>query len=134
MSYKRKLYVSVVHDAWSLPPLSTLTQKSYNGGHKEVRMKHVGVREFKNKATSLIAEGENLVIEKHGKPVGFYLPIKVKDRSGPEIKASVERLDALMADILARTGMSEDEFIAELTEDWQHQEDNPNDREAHKVA
>jgi antitoxin (DNA-binding transcriptional repressor) of toxin-antitoxin stability system len=82
-------------------------------------MKRVGIREFKDRATTLIAEARPLVIEKHGKPVGFYVPLTAKDKTGPEVKASVERLDAVVADILARTGMSEDEFVAELTEGWE---------------
>lgn len=97
-------------------------------------MKRVGVREFKDKATAFISEAETLIIEKHGKPVGFYVPLKAKDKRRPEVKASVERLDALMADILTRTGMSEDEFVAELTENWENKEDGPKLQEADKVA
>jgi hypothetical protein len=92
---------------------------SYNGSHKEASVKRVGVREFKDKATTLIAEEKALVIEKHGKPVGFYIPIKPKDKSRPEVKEAVARLDSLMEEILARTGMSEDEFVAEITRDWE---------------
>lgn len=82
-------------------------------------MKRVGVREFKEEATALINAAEPLVIEKHGTPVGFYIPLTVKDKTGPEAKAAVERLDAIVADILERTGMTEDEFVAELTGDPQ---------------
>jgi antitoxin (DNA-binding transcriptional repressor) of toxin-antitoxin stability system len=85
-------------------------------------MKRIGVREFKNKATALIAEEEALIIEKHGKPVGFYIPIKPKDKNSPELKEAIARLDALMEDILARTGMSEDEFVEELTKDWENKQ------------
>ncbi|ADI14319.1 type II toxin-antitoxin system Phd/YefM family antitoxin [Truepera radiovictrix] len=94
-------------------------------------MKRVGVREFKDKATTYISDAEPLVIEKHGRPVGFYMPIRPKDKSSSEIKASVERLDALMAEVLARTGMSEDEFVAELTENWGRQEGTA-DSQGHK--
>lgn len=83
-------------------------------------MKRVGVREFKEKATALINAAEPLVIEKHGTPVGFYVPLTAKDKTGPEAKAAVERLDAVVADILERTGMTEDEFVAELTGDPEH--------------
>jgi antitoxin (DNA-binding transcriptional repressor) of toxin-antitoxin stability system len=74
-------------------------------------MKRVGIRKFKEKATALIAEGESLVINKHGKPVGFYLPIKEKDKNDPKLDAAIARMDALMEEILAQTGMTEDELI-----------------------
>lgn len=81
-------------------------------------MKRVGVREFKNKATAFIAEAQPLVIEKRGKPVGFYVPIKSNDKDCSDVQQSLERIDSLMDDILARTGMSEDEFVAEVLKDW----------------
>lgn len=71
-------------------------------------MKRVGVREFKTKATALIAEAETLVIEKHGKPVGFYIPLRQKDKA--KARAAAERLEQTLAGILQRTGMTREEF------------------------
>jgi antitoxin (DNA-binding transcriptional repressor) of toxin-antitoxin stability system len=40
----------------------------------------IGVREFRDKASSILAGGETLVIERHGEPIGFFVPITAKDR------------------------------------------------------
>lgn len=43
-------------------------------------MTHVGVREFKDKATAMMSSGETLVIERHGRPIGFFVPVDATDR------------------------------------------------------
>ena len=43
-------------------------------------MRSVGVREFRDQATSMMGAGETLIIERHGEPIGFYVPIAAKDR------------------------------------------------------
>ena len=44
-------------------------------GHKqEGTMKRVGVREFRDHATHYLSGDEVLVIERHGAPIGFYIP------------------------------------------------------------
>jgi hypothetical protein len=80
-------------------------------------MKRVGVREFKDKATSFIAKEESLVIEKHGNPVGFYIPVRAKDKRTR--KDSGKGLNELMAEVLMMTGLSEDEFVSEVMKDWE---------------
>jgi len=80
-------------------------------------MKRVGVQEFKDKATTLIAEEKALVIEKHGKPVGFYIPIPKKDKA--KAKEAADRLQKTVDEVLARTGMTEDELVEFFTEDWE---------------
>ena len=73
-------------------------------------MKRVGIREFKDKATSLIAEEKGLVIERHGKPVGFYIPLVKKDKAAA--KEAAARLERTIEDILERRGMTREEFEA----------------------
>ena len=85
------------------------------GVNQERAMRHVGVREFKDKATSLLSAGEPLVIERHGKPIGFYLPVQARDRAIGQ--AALDRLGRTVEEILARTGLSEDELVAALTTD-----------------
>ncbi len=80
-------------------------------------MKRVGIREFKDKATALIAEEKGLVIERHGKPVGFYIPLVKKDKA--QAKEAVEKLERTIEDVLERTGMTRDELVAFFTEDWE---------------
>ena len=73
-------------------------------------MKRVGIREFKDKVTALIAEEKGLVIERHGKPVGFYIPLVKKDKA--KAKEAAERLERTIESILERTGMTREEFEA----------------------
>ena len=76
-------------------------------------MRAIGIREFRDQATTLLAAGETLVIERHGKPVGFFVPITAKDRQqGTE---ALGRLGDVVADVLAEAGVDEDELVRELT-------------------
>jgi hypothetical protein len=73
-------------------------------------MKRVGIREFKDRVTTLIAEEKALVIEKRGRAVGFYIPLAKKDVS--RAKEETEKLEHVIADILERTGMTREAFEA----------------------
>lgn len=75
-------------------------------------MKSVGVREFRDHATKLINSGETLVIEKHGEPVGFFVPIVAKDRRAGARK--LEQLDVIVTAVLEETGLTEDELVSEI--------------------
>jgi antitoxin (DNA-binding transcriptional repressor) of toxin-antitoxin stability system len=81
---------------------------------RRVSMRQVGIREFKNQATAMISSGETLVIERHGKPVGFFVPIAAKDRRTG--RAALGRLGQILETVLAETGLSEEELVIELTE------------------
>lgn len=76
-------------------------------------MRSVGVREFRDRATQLIASGETLVVEKHGEPVGFFVPIVAKDRRAGA--AALDRLGETVRGVLTKTGLTEDDFVAEFT-------------------
>jgi len=76
-------------------------------------MRSVGVREFRYRATQLIAAGETLVVEKRGEPVGFFVPIVAKDRRAGA--AALERLGETVRGVLAKTGLTEDDLVAEFT-------------------
>ncbi len=76
-------------------------------------MRSVGVREFRDQATALIASGETIVIERHGQPVGFFVPITATDRRAG--RAALGRLGELVADALGDVGLTEDEMVSEVT-------------------
>jgi antitoxin (DNA-binding transcriptional repressor) of toxin-antitoxin stability system len=76
-------------------------------------MRHVGVREFKDQATSMMSSGETLVIERHGKPIGFFVPVEAKDRKRG--RAALGRLGRAVEEVLAETGLDEDQLAEELT-------------------
>lgn len=75
-------------------------------------MRHVGIREFKNQATSMVNSGETLVIERHGKPIGFFVPVVAKDRSAG--REALGRLGLAVQDVLDATGMDEEQLATAL--------------------
>lgn len=77
-------------------------------------MRHVGVREFKDQATSMMSSGETLVIERHGKPIGFFVPVDAKDRKRG--RAALGRLGDAVDAVLTGTGLDEDTLVEELTD------------------
>jgi antitoxin (DNA-binding transcriptional repressor) of toxin-antitoxin stability system len=76
-------------------------------------MKIVGVREFRDQATSMMGSGETLVIERHGEPIGFFVPITAKDRRVG--RAGLGRLGKVVEDLLDQTGLNEDELTREIS-------------------
>ena len=76
-------------------------------------MRTIGIREFRDKASSILAGGETLVIERHGEPIGFFVPITAKDRrTGREV---IGRLGRLVEDLVCRSGIDEDELVREIS-------------------
>lgn len=75
-------------------------------------MQTIGVREFRDQATSLLASGETLVIERRGEPIGFFVPIVAKDRAAG--REALGRLGHVVADVLEQTGLTEDDLANEL--------------------
>lgn len=78
-------------------------------------MRHVGVREFKDQATSMMSAGETLVIERHGTPIGFFVPVEAKDRE--QGRAALGRLGEVIARVLAETGVDEETLVREIAGD-----------------
>lgn len=76
-------------------------------------MRHVGIREFKNQATSMMSSGETLIIERHGTPIGFFVPVVAKDRQVG--RAALGRLGDAVEELLGATGLTEEELVGELS-------------------
>jgi antitoxin (DNA-binding transcriptional repressor) of toxin-antitoxin stability system len=76
-------------------------------------MRHVGIREFKNQATSMMSSGETLVIERHGRPIGFFVPVVAKDRQAGRV--ALGRLGQTVQEVLAATGLDEEQLAADLS-------------------
>lgn len=76
-------------------------------------MRTVGVREFRDRATSMMGSGETLVIERHGKPIGFFVPISAKDRRAG--REALGRLGDLVDEVVATAGLDEEELVREVT-------------------
>lgn len=75
-------------------------------------MKHVGVREFRDRATGLLKEAEPIAMERHGRLIGFYIPVAPKrtEKSEAELKEALERLEVSVNRMLEETGLTEDEL------------------------
>jgi antitoxin (DNA-binding transcriptional repressor) of toxin-antitoxin stability system len=71
-----------------------------------------GNQEFRDKATTLLASGETMLIERHGHPVGYFVPIKHKQEAAD---AAMQRLAEAIEQVLDETGLSEDELAALFT-------------------
>lgn len=73
-------------------------------------MKKVGVREFRDHATQYLGGDEILAVERHGEPIGFYVPTGRGARVS--FDEALARLEQMVSRVLAETGMSEDELVS----------------------
>ncbi len=71
-------------------------------------MKQVGVREFRDRATTYLSGTEPVAINKHGRVIGFYFPVK---RDQERINRTLDQLGETVQGILEDTGMTEDELV-----------------------
>lgn len=60
----------------------------------------------------MMGAGETLVIERHGEPIGFYVPIAAKDRKAG--RKALGRLGTAVEGVLAATGLDEDELVDDV--------------------
>ena len=61
---------------------------------------------------SLLAGGETLVVERHGTPIGFFVPIAAVDREAG--RAAMGSLAEVLDRISARTGLDEEQIAREI--------------------
>jgi hypothetical protein len=73
-------------------------------------MRRVGVREFRDRATKYLAGSEVLVVERHGRPIGFYIPAASK--KDEELRTALTRLEDAVERVLAESGLDEAELSA----------------------
>jgi len=59
----------------------------------------------------LMGSGQTLVVERHGEPIGFFVPVAKDRQAGLE---ALGRLGVVVESILAATGLDEDELVAEI--------------------
>lgn len=68
-------------------------------------MKSVGIREFRDKASQYLASTEAVAVKRHGKLVGFYIPVEQSEFV--EIEQALQRLNQTVATAIAESGMDE---------------------------
>ena len=71
------------------------------------KLKNVGVREFRDHATMYLSGPDPVAVSKHGQVIGFYIPVEA-DRD--QAMRALEQLGRSVEEILAQTGMTEDEL------------------------
>lgn len=68
-------------------------------------MKSVGIREFRDKASQYLASSEVVAVKRHGKLVGFYIPVAQSEET--EIEEALQRLNQTVEAAMAESGMDE---------------------------
>jgi len=69
-------------------------------------MKSVGIREFRDKASQYLASTEVVAVKRHGKLVGFYIPVDQSDEA--EINQALQRLSETVETAKKESGLDED--------------------------
>jgi hypothetical protein len=68
-------------------------------------MKAVGIREFRDKASHDLGASEALVIKRHDKVVGFYIPLNASEEV--ELKQALARLEQAIDAALIESDLDE---------------------------
>lgn len=71
------------------------------------KLKTVGVREFRDHATTYLSGSDPVAVSKHGRVVGFYIPL---ERDEDEVRRALARLGETVGQVLEETGLSEGEL------------------------
>src|SRR4051812_15574225 len=71
-------------------------------------MKRIGIREFRDHATRYLAGNDVLAIERHGRPIGFYVPAAASHQE--TLAQALERLHETVERVRSEAGLSEEEL------------------------
>ena len=71
------------------------------------KLKTVGVREFRNHASAYLSGSEPIAVNRHGKVIGFYIPL---ERDEDEVRRAVAKLGSTVEKVLEESGMTEEEL------------------------
>ncbi len=78
-------------------------------------MKVATVREFRDKATAYFKEDEPVLVTRHGKVTGLYLPIEHPESFPLELrKEMLIRLGEAISRSLAKKGITEEKLLADF--------------------
>ena len=75
-------------------------------------MKSVGIREFRDKASQYLASSEAVAVKRHGKLVGFYIPVSQSEEV--EIEQALQKLNQTVETAIAESGMDEANLASAL--------------------
>lgn len=68
-------------------------------------MKSIGIKEFRDKASKYLAGKEAVAVKRHGKLVGFYIPVEQSEEE--EIEQALRKLNQTVEAAIAGAGMDE---------------------------
>jgi hypothetical protein len=71
------------------------------------KLKSVGVREFRDHATTYLSGSDPVAVSKHGEVIGFYIPV---ERDQGQAKRALAQLGETVERVLADAGLSEEEL------------------------
>jgi antitoxin (DNA-binding transcriptional repressor) of toxin-antitoxin stability system len=86
------------------------------GNRRRRGMKDVGVREFRDHASRYLSGDEPLAVRRHGRVVGFYVPVKQKSDT-EELRDALREAKEGLAELRRATDLSEEELVEELVPD-----------------
>ncbi|MGI8648491.1 MAG: hypothetical protein DLM55_04140 [Acidimicrobiales bacterium] len=72
-------------------------------------VKNVGVRDFRDHATHYLSGTTPVAVSKHGRVIGFYLPLQ---RDESEVTRALAQLGEVVKQAIENSGLSENEFAA----------------------
>ena len=75
-------------------------------------MKSVGIREFRDKASQYLSSKEVVAVKRHGKLVGFYIPVTQSEEI--EIEQALQRLNQTVEKAMTESGMEKDTLARAL--------------------
>ena len=87
-------------------------------------MKTVGVREFRDHATRYLSGDEPITIERHGRPIGVYTPLR--QATYEQRVEALDRLGEAVDAVLAESRLTEDELVELLDPKKPFPLDDPN--------
>jgi len=73
----------------------------HNEGTHAVTMKSVGVREFRANASTYLSGTEPIAVNRHGKVIGFYIPL---ERNDDEVERAVALLPETLEKVIGPRG------------------------------
>ncbi|MCX7014816.1 MAG: hypothetical protein NTW86_20085 [Candidatus Sumerlaeota bacterium] len=78
-------------------------------------MKLAGIRELRNHSAALLGGHEPVVVTRHGKVSGLYLPLDEADRLPADLKGELARvLGAHLSAMIEKKGVSEKEILEDF--------------------
>ena len=80
-------------------------------GLRRPHVRQVGVREFRNRASQLMASGDILAIERHGHTIGYFIPVKSTDAE--EARLAQARFEQAVAEAKA-AGVFDEDLLSDM--------------------